>query len=152
MDDTQCQLVSRLRPIRELNDRYSAYRRIIEDVDFRNSPVSLRPDSSGCVIQRLSRYETSAREHHNTEDLTELNTTNTILSAVKILFGHKFLAPGVQSETGTPYLTLVSSPTLLLNVPAKSAISCHQIPGISDAELLTMVTAHLVAMEVPLRY
>lgn len=148
IDDKKRQLVPRLRPISELNNRYNSARRsIIHETDVGESPITVQPSPSGYVFKELSRYEASVSEHRDPGDLIELRTTHTVLSALKTPHGHKFLALGVQSGTGTPYMALVPSLASVLKVSAKSAVRC-QIPGLSNGELLTTTAAHLVSMAV----
>ena len=64
IDDHERQLVSRLRPIPELNDRYNSARRtIIHEKDVRQLPITVQPSQSGYTIKEQSRYELSVPGH-----------------------------------------------------------------------------------------
>ena len=148
IDDHERQLVSRLRPITELNDRYNSARRtIIHEKDIRQLPITVQPSQSGYTIKEQSRYELSVLEHCGPEDSIELHTTHAILSALKTPLGHKFLVLGLQSGTRSPYLALVPTLASVLKVSTKSAISCG-FSGLSNEELLAATAAQLVAMAV----
>lgn len=148
IDEQERQLVSRLRPIPKLNDRYNSARRtIIHETDVTELPITVQLSQSGYLIKEQSRYELMVSEHRGMEDLIELHTTHAILSALKTPLGHKFLVLGVKLETKKPYLALVPTLASISKVSAKSAISCR-FPGLSNEELLTMTAAQLVAMVV----
>ena len=145
IDDQKRQLVSRLRPIPQLNDRYNSARRaIIHETDVRELPITVQHSQSGYIIKEQSKYEL---EYHGKEDMITLHTTHAILSSLKTPLGHKFLVLGVQPETRNPYLALVPTLASVLKVSAKSAINCRST-GLSDEEFLTKTAAQLVAMAV----
>ncbi|KAL9087506.1 MAG: hypothetical protein Q9165_006617 [Trypethelium subeluteriae] len=149
IDDRQYQLISRLRPIPELNDRYNSARRTItQDRDFRESPVAMHLNSNGCVGEELTRYETLEMGNRGSESLVELHTMYAVHSALSTPFGHKFLVLGVQPETGTPHLAFVPSLASVLKVPEKSAVSCPQLAGLSHGQFLKTMAAHVVAAAV----
>ncbi|ORY71958.1 putative polyketide synthase [Pseudomassariella vexata] len=151
IDSKQCQLISRLQHIPELNDRHnSAWRTVVREVDSPETPVSVKLNSSGgCTINQLWRCEGSALVYHSKlQGFIELQTTHTVLPALLTPLGHKFLVLGVQSDTGTPYWALIPSLASVLRVPAESAVACARISDLSSGELLALVAAHLVAMTV----
>lgn len=148
IDDRQREMLSRLRPMTALNDRYNSARRpIVREIDTRESAITVQLSPSGPIIQQLSRYENQTLDHGKPESI-DLHITHTVHSSLKTPLGYKFLALGIHSETGTSYVTLIPSLVSVINVPTKSAIRCPQILGLSDAQFLNMTAAHLVAMVV----
>lgn len=146
------QLVPRLGFISELNDRYNAGRRpVVREVNVRASPINftIQPvQSGGYMLKEVSRYETEASEWGaGSEELLELHTTHSIISALKTPFGHRFLVRGVQSKTGIPYLALVPSLASVVKVSPRCAVS-RQIPGLSDEDTVRSIAAHLVSMAI----
>jgi SAM-dependent methyltransferase len=144
IDDKQMELVSRLRPIPELNNRYnSVSRSITQEADIEKFPVSLEFNPTGCVFKELSKYDIST----SVEETIELRTKHAISSALTTPFGPKFLVLGLQAGTGIAYLALVPSLASILRVPSKSAVRC-EIPPESAGALLTTISSHLISMTV----
>lgn len=151
IDYNKRELVPRLRPIPELNDRYNSARRaVVRETNFGESPITMQPGPSGCVFKESSRYEDEilVSDHHDPAGLIELRTTHSVLSAIKTPAGHKFLVLGEQSGTKTLYLALVPTLASVLKIPAKSAVRCGDILDLSKSTLLTTTAAHLVSMTV----
>lgn len=149
IDTKQNQWLSRLQPIRELNDRYNSMRRpVVRDVCVRETPITVQPTSDGYIVRELSRYEISDSEHRTTERVVELQITHTVLSALKTPLGHRFLALGLHLESETVFLALLPSLASMVKAPTTSLVYCHQVPGYSKDELLSMVAAHLIALAV----
>ncbi|KAH8820161.1 putative polyketide synthase [Xylogone sp. PMI_703] len=157
IDNEKRQLLSRLRPIPELNDRYNSSRRVIvrekvlfESKDLAPLPISVQLSPNDCIIRELSRYsDITSTDSKQAEELIELNIMHTVSSAVKSPLGHKFLVLGVQSGTKVPFLALTSSLSSIVKVPVRSAV-CYQAgtQGFSYQDLLATAASHLVAMAV----
>ncbi|ORY02745.1 putative polyketide synthase [Clohesyomyces aquaticus] len=145
-DEHDRQLVARLRPIPELNDRYNSARRtIIHDSDVRKVPVTLQHIEGGHIIKEQSRYELSLIEHCNSEETIELHTLCAVSSALKTMAGYKYLVLGIQPETQKQYLVLSPIQASILKVPTASAIPVEDL-GLSNKALLTAVAAQIIAM------
>jgi SAM-dependent methyltransferase len=130
------QLVPRLEAMTAANDRYNSARRpITREFDIKECAVTIRKHHNGCSVEELSKYDTL----DNTEPVIEIRTTHAVSSALKTHLGHQFLVLGVDSSTGSKYLTLVASLASVLKVPEESAVPYQQIWGSSDVELLTLV-------------
>ncbi|KAL3294775.1 putative polyketide synthase [Colletotrichum asianum] len=150
MDGEGRQLVPRLRPIHDANDRLNSVQRpILHQVDVDNSPVELKWENE-YFVRQLSRFETVFVSSQS--GLIELKTTRAILSAVRTPIGHLFLAIGLD-EDGTRYLTLVPSLTSVMQV-AREAVVLYKFPGLTDEAVLTLAAAHLVSRAIidPLFY
>lgn len=138
-------LVPRLNPISAANDRYNSVSRpMVEKIHVSKSAVELQRNGNSCVVRQLSRYETSKEPRG--DNIIELHTTHTVLSALKTPLGPKFLALAVNSA-GKRYLTLVPSLTSVLKVSEESAVPCNH-PDLADESLLTLTAAHLIAITI----
>ncbi|RYP50278.1 hypothetical protein DL768_004172 [Monosporascus sp. mg162] len=148
IDDKNRQLLARLRPIPELNDRYNSSRRsIVHEKDLGETPIALQHGPNGPTITEVSKYEASVSQNHGSEELVELHITHSVLSALKTPLGYKFLVLGTQPSTRTAYMALVPSLTSVMSVPRKSAVPC-QTADIPAAELLAMAAAHIISMAI----
>ncbi|KAJ5113444.1 hypothetical protein N7456_001978 [Penicillium angulare] len=146
IDENGRELVSRLRPIRQLNDRYNSARRtIVNERERINLPITLQSSQAGYKIKEQYMHGLSLGKQSGATDLIELHTTHAVLSALKTPLGHKFLVLGEEPETGLPYLALVSTLASIVKVSALSAISC-QSSGLSNMELLARTAIQLIAM------
>jgi len=145
VDERNCQLVARLRPITKLNDRYNSARHsIVHNRDASEVPVSLQHTQGGYTIVKQSNYELSVKEYQSSEELIELHISHAIFSALKTAAGYKFLVLGTQPETLQQYLTLVPRLSSVVKVPVASVISSESL-GISNDVLLTAIAAQIVA-------
>lgn len=141
IDEKQRQFVSRLRPIRELNDRYNSARRSIKhEVEAAKSCIELRPTPKGYVMQALPRYESSAPK-----GFVSLEVTHTTISALPTPFGPKFLALGVDATAGVSYMALIPSLASVVNVSSKSLVCCQTSGPLDGVELLATTGAHLIS-------
>lgn len=143
MDPQQRELVPRLRHISVLNNRYNSTRRAVtHEVDVKISPVAMDPSQSACVFKDLRLGKADSKE-----PLIEIRTTHTIWSAINTPLGHKFLALGVESKSGSSYLAFVPSPASILRVAPTCAIRCSTTHSSMEL-LLALAAAHLVASAV----
>ena len=134
--------VPRLNLVSAANQRYNSVQRpAVKQVNMSKSVVELQRNGNGFNVRQLSRRETS-KEPVGCETI-ELRTTHTVLSALKTPLGHKFLALAVDSS-GNRYLTLVPFLTSMLKIPVGSAV-LYNHPGLSEASLLTIISAHLTS-------
>lgn len=144
------QLISRLRPVSELNDRYnSAEETITHETSVEESSIMVEyPSKSGALIRRLSAWETSLSTSHpsgmNHLTLCVLYATS---AAIRTPFGHKFVVLGSRLEDGSKYLSLASKLTSILTVPAESATAFDVTSG-HEQMLLSTVVSHLIATAV----
>lgn len=140
-------LLSRLRPIAELNDRYnSAHRTIIRERNVESSPFALQQSVSGKpVVKQLSEWGLLAAENR-AEDSIELRTTHAVSSALKTPFGYLFLVLGLGSGD-SPYLALLPSLQSVTKLPTTSAVPCH-MPGVPREDILLAMASHLVAFNI----
>ncbi|KAK2776557.1 lovastatin nonaketide synthase [Colletotrichum kahawae] len=141
MDAEGRQLVPRLRPIHDANDRLNSVQRpILHQVDMNGSPVELKWENE-YFVRQLSRFETTSDSEQS--GLIELKTSRAVLSAVRTPIGHLFLAIGLD-EDGTRYLTLVPSLTSVMQVAREAAV-LYKFPNLTDEAVLTLAAAHLVS-------
>ncbi|XXH02069.1 protein transport protein bet1 [Hypoxylon texense] len=150
IDSSGRELVPRLFPIQDANDRInSATRPIFQQVDIKNSVVELQQDSTGSSLRQLSRYETSAelapREVPNAVTI-KLQITHSIVSALRTPAGYHFLVLGVD-EAGAQFLALVSSLTSVLKVPKESVVPCN-VPDGSEVTYLSRTASELISMAI----
>ncbi|KAH8651343.1 putative polyketide synthase [Xylariales sp. PMI_506] len=140
------ELVSRLRPIPELNDRYNSARRtIIHETEVtKDTQVTLSLTERDCVIRKQSPYESVVTPNED-GNLLELRVKYAVISALRTPLGHKYLVMGEEPNTGNSYLSLVSSLNTVVRVPARSAVP-YELEGVSNEAVLTVAAAHLVSM------
>jgi hypothetical protein len=144
----ESRLVTRLKPIPELNDRYnSASRPIIQEKSTADNNLTLTFNESGCILKDQSRCEAEIIEHNNPEGLVDFQTTHTVFSALKTVVGYRYLVSGLQTESNTLYLALVPSLSSVTKAPLTCAVA-YDNAGVSNAELLAKVAAHLIAMNI----
>ena len=139
------QLVPRLQPISEANDRYNSIQRpITHDISASSARIELRNDGNSYNLREQSRYET--RNDLGAPDLIEIDTTHTTCFAIKTTVGHKYLALGKDSK-GSHYLTFNASPTSSLKLPRGLAVPCD-LSGFGEDAFLAMVAAYVTATAV----
>lgn len=149
IDTNQRQLLARLQPVFELNDRYnSTNRNIFHEMDIEASSMILEPHSSGYVARELSRYETA--RGGSERNVIELRTTYSVLSALKTTMAHQFLILGVESQSKQRWLALVPSLASVQRIPVESAVALPEDKSTvtSVPDLLRMMAAHLIAMAI----
>ncbi|KAI1073512.1 putative polyketide synthase [Whalleya microplaca] len=158
IDSHGYELLSRLEHVPELNDRYNSCNRpIVREVDLNTSPtlVVLQPESGSFVVRDLSCHNLLTSETDSTGTLIELRTKSSTLSAVKTSIGHRFVVLATHPDTGSEYITLVSTSVLSsFKVPQGFVVPRPTLTNLSDDQILSIVCAHLVAIEVlnlPLR-
>ncbi|KAE8548385.1 hypothetical protein EYB25_008763 [Talaromyces marneffei] len=145
-DDSR--LVTRLKPISELNDRYNSARRLItQEQPITGQSLTLTFSDSGCSIKNQSKYEVELLEHNNPDGLIHFQTSHAVLSALKTPAGFKYLVSGSQEGSDTSYLTLVSSLSSTTRAQLGSALTYNNAT-IASVELLTKVAAHLIAQNI----
>ncbi|KAM4055902.1 KR domain-containing protein [Hirsutella rhossiliensis] len=151
MDAEGRELVPRLFPVPEANDRInSARRRVFHQVDMSRSVVELQQHRLGCHLRELSRYETSKSlvSHDSSRNSIQLRTTHSILSALRGPAGCRFIALGVDQGTGARYLVSIPSLASVLRVDKESAVACNSLFGLSEVAFLSRVAAHLASMAI----
>jgi NAD(P)-dependent dehydrogenase (short-subunit alcohol dehydrogenase family)/SAM-dependent methyltransferase len=150
VDEHGRQLVPRLRFIDELNDRYNAGRRDVArttDLSTSANSIGLQPrQDSGYQLRELSPYHFQVTAE-DIDRALDLRITHSLLSALKTAFGHKFLVVGLDHETETSYLALVSSLASVVRVPRDCAVE-FVTTGMTASDVLAQVAAHLVSIEV----
>lgn len=135
------QLVARIRPIQELNDRYnSAYRPIEHPVDIRTSAVQLQCEPAGYILKLLSPYGATVA----TEAAIELRVTHSLLYAVPTPVGPQFLVLGEEQGTGAQYMALVPSVASVMNVDRDVAV-LWETADMADAVAVWRAAAFIVA-------
>ena len=149
IDERGRQLVSRLRPIPELNDRYNSGRQqIIRQRTTTDHPFVIEPSYSGCAMKELSRYSSKACNYSQNDEVIQIKTTLTVPFALKTPIGHKFLAYGRDTKTQTPYLTCLSSLVSVAKVSNEAAAACAEFDGHDEAALIRTTAAHIIAITV----
>ncbi|KAI3335180.1 hypothetical protein F4824DRAFT_465031 [Ustulina deusta] len=137
------ELLPRLRHISALNDRYNSTRRkIMREIDPRSAAVFLQRDETNWVAKELS-----LSRHRMTEEkagVIKINTTHTMISAIRTRWGYGFLALGVETGSQTKYLALVPSPASVLCILSGSVCRCPDTP-FSDSALLVLVASQLAS-------
>lgn len=149
IDRDQRQLLARLRPVSELNDRYNSVNRtVIRDQDISLSPVTVQPSSTGCTVREFHKGWT--QRLHSTTDMAELHTTQSVISALKSPFSHRYLICGRDTKSQQTSLALVPTLTSVVNVPLESAIHLPQFQDtkVHITQLLHLTAAHLIAMSI----
>lgn len=141
------QLLSRLRPIPELNDRYNSENRaIICKKKIYERPVVLDLSLTGCIIKELSTWEISvSKSHFNNADLATLHISHAIVSAIRTPVGYRFLVLGVRPESDVPYLALAPSLASVLAIPEGSALPVQVAPG-TEQDMLASIASHLIGL------
>jgi NAD(P)-dependent dehydrogenase (short-subunit alcohol dehydrogenase family)/SAM-dependent methyltransferase len=149
------QLVPRLQFIPELNDRYNAGRRPIScDTDVSNSPVpvALQAKDTGYVLTELSPYQYSLTGvNDEIDDLLELTTIFSTLSAIKSPVGHNFLILGRDFRTDRCYLAFTSSIASTVKVPSATVLrlpDAHRYPHLSNIRFVALVASELICMRI----
>ncbi|KAI0194522.1 putative polyketide synthase [Xylaria flabelliformis] len=152
IDASGHQLIPRLEQIPELNDRYNSDQKLIShEVDFQklNIPVSLEYNNDSYIISRMPVEDTSALRTKYDGSLIKLRTQYSTISAVKTPIGNRFIILASCLETGAKYLTLVSTTVpSIFTAPKESLVTYSVHPGLSDADYLSKVSAHLIASEI----
>ncbi|KAI0469085.1 putative polyketide synthase [Xylaria cf. heliscus] len=150
IDREQLQLLSRLRDIPELNDRYNSSRRAIFrdlDVGESQSRITAQFNSGLFTLLELPSYQDLGLEFESPERLIELRTTHSSLLAINTSLGPKFLMIGNETATGTSRISLTSSPVSISKVPSKSTIICPDI-SLEKGQLVALMLAHMVVMRI----
>lgn len=150
IDSDGQQLIPRLAPLREANERYnSGLRTIQKEVRPRARPVVLS------TVNNDSRYVLHEQLSKITQDTTQtvsLEVTHSSLRATKTPLGDAVLVLGCCSTNGTQYVGLADTPVSLLDVPATSLVpvSCTSPsePGL-EALFLCLVSTHLIIRCLP---
>ncbi|RYP47174.1 hypothetical protein DL768_006724 [Monosporascus sp. mg162] len=150
IDSQGRELVPRLFPIKDANDRLNSVTRpIFHQVDIGNSVVELQQSSTGPSLRQLSRYETSEElvpGEGFSGDTIRLQVTHSVASALRTPAGYHYLVLGVD-QAGTQYLALVSALTSVLKIPRESTVQCNAF-GVSEATYLSLTAAELIAMAI----
>ncbi|TVY94480.1 Polyketide synthase-nonribosomal peptide synthetase [Lachnellula willkommii] len=152
LDKEGQEVLPRLRPIPELNDRYnSAQRPVVREVNIEKlaCPVTLQrePWSDDFIIRELPRHDAPAFGVQKTVSHIEFRIMYSTLSAVKTPLGYKFLALGIEPETKMKYLALIPSLKSVTRLPVKSVVHCLHL-DLFDGQLVSTLSAHLVALHV----
>jgi hypothetical protein len=152
LDKEGQELLPRLRPIPELNDRYNSARRpVLREVKLEKLAGSVtlqrEPGSDYFTIREVPRHNAQAFQFQKAEPRIEFHTMYSTLSAVQTPLGYKFLALGVEPETRAKYLALVPSLISVARLPVKSVVPCPHL-DILDGQLMSTLSAHLVALHV----
>lgn len=143
------QLISRLRPASELNDRYNSVERpITHETNIDESPVIIEQSESGTFIRPLPTWENSL-SNIPSSGVERLNLCVSLAttSAIRTPFGHKFVVLGSRPEDGSRYLAFASELASILITSAKLAIPL-EVATDYEKDLLFTVSAHLVAAAV----
>ncbi|KAI5865338.1 putative polyketide synthase [Durotheca rogersii] len=145
IDAEERELVARLRPVSELNDRYNSARHpIVHQTEIKeNTNVTVRIDESDCVIQHQSDYESLVTS--NKGELLELRVKHAVFSALKTPLGHKFLVIGEEIGSKKTYLALVSSLASIARVSPKAVVP-YELENASGDAVLTAAAAHLISL------
>ncbi|KAH7322416.1 putative polyketide synthase [Stachybotrys elegans] len=142
-------LLPRLRTIPEVNSRYNSTKRIVaQQKKLCSSPIIVQPSFHEVSINDLSPWEIAvSKTNISPDDTLELRTTHASFSAIRTPVGHKFVALGVCSKTGTTFLALVTTLASILVLPSSSAIQAEVAPG-TEHDLLATLVARLIASTV----
>ncbi|KAF9872525.1 hypothetical protein CkaCkLH20_10022 [Colletotrichum karsti] len=150
IDDQGRELVPRLFPIADANDRLNSdSRSIFREVDSQKSVVEMQQQNSGSVcLRQLSRYETAEGlvPYSSSRKTIKLRVTHAVSSALRSQAGYHFLVLGVD-EAGARHVSLVTSLTSVLKAPVESTVR-FEVPDGSETAQLLLVAAELSAMTV----
>ncbi|KAI0477624.1 putative polyketide synthase [Xylariaceae sp. FL0804] len=161
------QLLSRIRPISEVNDRYMSARRVVTRprqifADDPAAAVVLEPTAASGqepgpshVLREFPGQDPFVQSLGDVEAAHSGPSINlqTVLSSSSAIrcgaLGHMFVILGAQAD-GTRHLALSGSLSPRLRVPATSAVAAPRYgsDGHDERAMLSMLSAHLVAMEV----
>ncbi|KAI3390259.1 hypothetical protein diail_10799, partial [Diaporthe ilicicola] len=166
------QLLSRIRPISEVNDRYMSARRAVTRprhvfadqpaaaVVLESAAASAGQDATGpsLALREFPGQDPfvdslgDAGKKTSSEPSIDLRTVLSSSSAIRCgALGYMFVLLGAQAD-GTRHLVLSSSLAPRLRVPASSAVAVPPRHGSeSDGDerlMLAMLSAHLVAMDI----
>lgn len=147
IDRDQRQLLARLRPISELNDRYNSVNRsVTRDQDISLSPVTVQPNSTGCTLRKLHKGWTQRLD--STNDTVELHTTQAVMSALKTPFSHRYLICGRDTKSQQTSLALAPTLTSVVNIASESTVHLPQFQDtkVHISQLLHLTAAHILAM------
>ncbi|GAW19042.1 hypothetical protein ANO14919_085260 [Xylariales sp. No.14919] len=146
------QLLARLEQIPELNDRYNSDQKLIShEFDFQalDIPVALEYNDGSYIASKLTFDDASPVGIEPAESFVTLHTKYSTISAVKTLVGNRFLVLALSPGTGVEYLTLISTAvSSIFTAPKESLVPYSALPGLSDIDYLSTVSAHLVAAEI----
>ncbi|KAI1354752.1 putative polyketide synthase [Xylaria sp. FL0043] len=146
------ELLSRLGQVPELNDRYNSDQKLIShEIDFKSSdvPLSLEYNDGSYIVTKLPIADASPAKTNGVEPSIKLRTKYSTISAVNTPIGNRFVVLASCLETGAEYLTLVSTEVpSTFTASKKSLVAYSALPGLSDADYLTAVSAHLLSAEI----
>ncbi|KJX95571.1 polyketide synthase like protein [Zymoseptoria brevis] len=143
VDEQGRELVPRITHQTQSNDRLRSVRRAVTyETDLRNQNVSLEQNSSGAFLRQLSRFD----EAKYGDDLIELRTTYSMLSAIRTPYGFQSLVMGTD-EVGQQYLALADSVASVQKVDARCTARVEGA-NLDDSALLYSVAIRLVTLAV----
>jgi SAM-dependent methyltransferase len=139
-------LVPRLEKISAANDRYNSIQRSIsQDVDLETTVLELQQSSTGCKVTNPPDIDIV---RNNGPETLRLQTTFTVVSALKTDVGYQFLA-ACSDPNEHHYLTLVPKTLTTVEVPKELAVPYNlEDLGLSLVDFLTAVSAHLIALNI----
>lgn len=115
IDSDGRQLIPRLRPLGEANERYnSALRTITKEVAPQDRPVVLSRVDRG---HRYVLHEQQSTATSSTSPMVALKVSHSSLRATKTALGDAVVVLGSGRTNGTQYLGLTASPISLVDVP-----------------------------------
>lgn len=137
------QLVPRLRPVNDANDRYNSARRIItKSVQPQDCPVVVS-NVDGQYVLHQQTTPSSRKPTTGVHNTVSLKLSHSSLRAVSTVFRDAFVVLGHCSTSGTQYLGLADSAASLVQLPQSSLIPTSVTPQ-SEALFLTLVAANLL--------
>lgn len=143
------QLMSRLRSVSELNDRYnSTEQNVTHETITDDSPVVMEQSKSGLLFRRLSSWEMSiSKSLVKAIDHVILRVSHATTAAIRTPLGHKFVVLGSRSGGGSRYLAFASELASVITVPAELAVPIDVAKG-SEQTFLDRSAAHVISTAV----
>ncbi|KAK3988255.1 hypothetical protein QBC44DRAFT_398459 [Cladorrhinum sp. PSN332] len=139
------QLVPRMRPVVDANDRYNSSRRAIaKDSNPHESPIAYETKGGQyTVVQRSTRAGAAGPGSDAEANTVALKLSQSSLRAIKTAGFDAFLVLGTCTKTGTQYLGLSDSVTSIVEIPQNRLIPCS-VSKESAALFLAIVAAQLL--------
>lgn len=139
------QLVPRLGPVSDANDRYNSARRTItKDIQPQESPVVLSTvDGQYALHEKSMPTSGKPTTGAGNDETVSLKVSHSSLRAVRTAFGDAFVVLGTCTRSGTQYLGLTDSAVSLIEILESNLMPCSVTPQ-SEALFLNLVTAALL--------
>ncbi|KXX75016.1 Nonribosomal peptide synthetase 14 [Madurella mycetomatis] len=154
LDASGRQLMPRMQVLPAANARYNSARRsVVRDGNILEHAIAIRPgrdDGKLTVTDCVPRPEMIESMYASKEPTIKLRATHALVSAIKTPLGHRFLALGVDSQTGDRYLALAGTLASAIHAPASGIVPFPALTkptrALNEAQILSLVGTNIVAL------